>query len=253
MTRTWIALGAFAVVLGISGAANAQSATGGTFGQRGQIIIGAERLTGFYSYNFHRTGDEPTGVNTFRKVDYEASGTQLNLLWGGSSTAGSIFGVNPAAIPRIGVDYMLTEMISLGGTLGYVSSSGSTKNKINGVSTDDPSYSAFAFAPRVGFAFRLTDVIAFWPRVGLTYYSSTVEERGQDGDTYKFSGFSAVGEAYFVISPVANFGFGVAPLLELPLSGTLKIEDRQGNRTTTTNYDLKIQNIGITAGLLGYF
>lgn len=257
MTRTWIALGAFAVVLGISGAANAQSATGGTFGQRGQFILGGERLTGYYSYSIKTKIDQPGPNNTTVTVDVETSGSQLAFLWAPSAAqTGSTLGVNPASIPRLGGDYMLTDLISLGGSLGYFSSSSSTKS--GGVSVDNPTLSGFAFAPRVGFAIKLTDVIAFWPRVGLTYFSATVESKGGAGanartSTAKFSGFDAVAEGYFVISPVANFGFGIAPILELPLTGTYETKTTIGNTTTTTSYDTKIQNIGITAGVLGYF
>lgn len=257
MTRTWIALGAFAVVLGISGAANAQSATGGTFGQRGQFILGGERLTGYYSYTVKSKIDQPGPNNSTVTVDVETSGSQLAFLWAPSNAGtGSVLGVNPASIPRIGGDYMLTELISLGGSLGYFSSSSSTKS--GGVSVDNPTLGGFALAPRVGFAIKLNDVIAFWPRVGLTYFQATVESKGGTGatartSTAKFSGIDAVAEGYFVISPVANFGFGVAPLIELPLSGTFKTETSVGNTTTTTSYDTKLQNIGITAGVLGYF
>lgn len=233
--------------LAVVAATSAASADG--FGHTGQIIVGAERMTGFYSF---KIATEDVDQNN-RKTDVDISGSQLSLLWGSPTVSTGALPVNPAAIPRVGADYMFTELISFGGSVGYFS--GSSKTKVANVSVDNPDYSGMAFAPRVGFMLHLADNIAFWPRVGLTYVSIKSEGGGgNQTNTEKWSGMALAGEGMFVFTPArGNVGFAVGPILELPMSGTQKSERRNGNTTTTTEVSAKITNFGAVAGLVAAF
>ncbi len=42
-------------------------------------------------------------------------------------------------------------------------------------SHDAATVNVFALAPRVGYALSLADIVTFWPRMGVTYYTSTSE------------------------------------------------------------------------------
>lgn len=220
------------------------------FGQKSQLIVGAERLSGFYSY---KIATEVNGQNN-QKIDVDVSGSQVSLLWGSSTAStGSVLPVNPASIPRVGADYMFTDLISFGGSVGWFSASSSTKSQ--GVSVDNPDYSGFALAPRVGFMLRLADNIAFWPRVGLTYVAISVEDNtGNTTGQNKYTGVALTGEGMFVFTPArGGLGIAVGPILELPMSGTYKSERRNGAVTTTTEVTSKITNFGAVAGLVAAF
>lgn len=236
-TLTWFAL-AFASLLPAS--AMAQSSDG--IAQRGSFVIGGERLTGIYFYSLKYS--QPAGNN--QSVDFTASGTQVNLLWGSNSASDAL--INAASIPRIGADYFVTEIVSVGGSLGYTTSSGSVKNNNTGNSQDSATVTGVALAPRVGFGFNISPSFLFWPRVGFQYTNSKIEPPGNNATVTSNTLYGLFVEGMFVYSPVPHFGFGFGPILELGLGGSI---DRKTGGTTVSN-DMKANNFGAIAGLVGY-
>ena len=242
MKRTLSTLGLGLAFLLLPAAASAQS--DGGF-QRGTLAIGAERMTGLYFYSF-KSQVPIDGTN--RSVDVTTSGTQLNLLWNSNLVdVPRGIGANPASVPRLGVDYMGTDLVSVGGSVGYFSASGSQKQSDTGVSVDTVTVSGFAFAPRVGFALHLGSSFLFWPRVGVSYFHIKGERSG--GGSTSGSIWDIVAEPMFVYSPVPHFGFAFGPLLELGVAGSYEIRDNNGVSRST---DTTVTNYGAIAGVVGY-
>ncbi len=202
---------ALAVTLfSLAGTARAQG-YGAPFGHSGQVTFGAERLFGFHwaSNSYH----EPNGTHR------SGSGTSVGFGWQFAQHM-------QFSQPRLGVDVFVVDNISLGGSLGFFSMTGSG----NGVGTQD----GFIISPRVGFNIPLSQSIMFWPKVGLTYISV--------GDDHAFG---VSGEANFAFFPRPSWAFLVTPTLDLaPFGGS----NRNGN---TGNADYQAYGFGVSVGLLG--
>ena len=104
-------------------------------------------------------------------------------------------------MPRLGVDYFLTEHLSLGGSFGLAS-----------VSFEDEDAIGVLLAARVGYALRLTHAIAFWPRGGLTYSTA-------NGDLIDVSVFAFTLEGMFSFAPTSGWSFLAGPVLDLGFTG----------------------------------
>jgi len=218
---------------------SAAMAEGGGVPAERSFVLSADRMFGVYGYKGTSEFSE-RGV----KVEAEQTGTQVSLLWGAATTGDG--GANPDAIPRVSADYFLSDLISLGGSLGYYSSSGDLKAKANGTSITDeslPDVSGYAIAPRVGFMFPLSDSIGFWGRAGLTYYHQTVDPDGPGESNDSIEQLNL--EPMFFFGLVDHFGIVAGGVLDLGLGGTHE-------ETNQPDVDIKWTNYGITAGLAGY-
>jgi hypothetical protein len=223
------------------------------------FVLTADRLFGFHYWMASGTPKTAGGVPV-TGVEASASGTQLAFLAGGSSTGFGQMQVNPYSVPRAGFDAVLNGGFSVGGSLIYFATSGTQKIKIAGTetSTDCPTISAVGFAPRAGFVIMFNDMIGIWPRLGFTYITSkTTTKTPQNNpvtapveyeDTQTF--LSVDPEALLVISPVPHFGITIGLQASVGVAGTF-ISKAAG--TTTDETDVKLTNIGMTCGLLGYF
>jgi hypothetical protein len=259
MKRT-IVLGVGAALVTLAPVAGAQGhATAMAFADPMQVIVSADRLFGVHF--FTQKVEVPAvqvlpGVVTQGRTE-TSSGTRVNLLWGGT---GDFNG--PGSVPRLGVDIGVGYHITVGGSVGYLHQSSSTKTTPQGgVSTevDNPSANAWLFAPRGGFAFPLSDMFALWGRAGFTYYSSSQTRDVVVANTTQTAELSANGfqlnfEPMLVITPVPSFGFTIGGVADIPLSGsgTNKTPIAAGT-TVSTDVDVTFTNFGLVAGILGYF
>ncbi|MBX3185201.1 MAG: outer membrane beta-barrel protein [Polyangiaceae bacterium] len=198
-------------------------------GEPGQISLGAERLFGV---NFGSVKVEADGG-----AESTTSATDIGLLFNGG-------GPTPYTIPRLALDYFVADGVSIGGSLGFTSHSGENESKLGGTttSTDHPSVTSFAIAPRVGYVIPLTDGVDLWARGGITYWQRTTEG---DPDDTKDSGLGLGLEGLFVISPIEGFGISIGPTIDFGLSGSTEVGDADADLTAT--------NFGLNAGLVGWF
>ncbi len=182
----------------------------------------------------------------------------VNLLWGSSSSGGS--GINQYAIPRLGIDAFIGSL-TLGGSIGFVSSTGSSKwtaTSSSGVTlatqADLPDVTRVMITPRIGYVFVTGEHIAIWLRGGFTYFSSSVEEDigNSTGGITRVkrtgSGTSLTLDPQLVILPVPHAGITFGPVLDIGLGGSLE-SDEAGAVTVDTNES----TYGVGAGLLLYF
>src|SRR5262249_47216936 len=136
----------------------------------GTLVISAERLFGF-SANEVTTATQNGDVSTSR--------TDFGLLWGSTT--------NVYMIPRVGVDYLVIDGLSVGASLGFFVSSNDagTVNGITSVQTSGPTSTRFLIAPRAGWVHGLGGRLGIWLRGGLTYYYGSISSvrTGRNGDT----------------------------------------------------------------------
>lgn len=194
-------------LFGLAGTASAQGYAA-PFGSKGQVTFGAERLFGFHWVK--NSWDHPNNTTT------SSSGTSVGFGW----YFAQHLQFNQ---PRVGVDFFIADDISLGGALGFFSMSGPNNSNLDG----------FIISPRVGFNVPISDVVKFWPKVGLTFISV--------GDVRAF-GLS--GEANFAFFARPNWAFLVTPTLDLAPFGS------QDNPAGPDS-DFSSYSFGASVGLLG--
>jgi hypothetical protein len=190
----------FVACVALSNSASAQELLGA-----GHLSFGAERLFGFYldKQSYDPGGDPDTTV--------------VGIGWSFNNTSALL------TIPRLGIDYFIDEHLTIGGSLGLAS-----------VSVEDSDALGILLAARVGYAIRLTHMISFWPRGGLTF--ATV---GGDED---LSVFGLTLEGNFTLMPSDGWAFTGGPVLDFGFTGS-----------GGDNVDHSEILIGIMFGLTGWF
>ncbi len=141
---------------------------------------------------------------------------------GPSPDATTTITIQPAA------DYFVTDGLSVGGFVGYTSTSQSGAKS-----------HAIGIGPRVGYALPISDQLAFWPRLGLAYYSVSFDVAGMS-----VSGSKMTMDVYapLEIIPADHFFIGIGPMFSTDLSS--KAESQDYDKDTT---------FGVTTQLGGYF
>jgi hypothetical protein len=241
---TTLAFAAASIALGVSGTALAD----GSFGKGGQMVLSAERIFGVNITSTTTEDSAGTGKTTDTR-------TNLALFWPPLAAIPS-----PYSIPHLAFDYIIPGGFSIGGSIGFNSSSGTTKTEpTGGMSTehDDASVTVLAFAPRAGYAMPLAPFVAFWPRAGITYYSIKTETTSTGAapttTTTTLSGIGLNLEPMFVLSPTDHFGIVGGPVIDIPLSGTTSTERTPQVGAASADNKVKFMDYGITVGVLGYF
>jgi hypothetical protein len=239
----WIAT---AITISLTGAASPALAQ--DFGRTGQIILSAERLFGL-TFPSVTIEDGATGDKTTR------SRTNVSLLF----PPQSVF-VSPYDLPRAAIDFSVASGFTIGGAIGFTTSSGKVKNESMGMSAevDDTSVTVFNFSPRFGYALPLGPLFAFWPRAGITYFNFGTSRTGTGANptTRKdtISGLAVDLEPMFVLTPVPHFGIVGGPVIDLPLSGTSSTTITPAPMGPAPVDDkVKYTSYGAQIGLLGYF
>lgn len=208
-------LGGAAAVLAFSVSAPARAQL---LGAQGDAVFGAERLFGVRGERVYE--DRPNPQN-----DYEANHTVISF--GLANTA------VPYNIPRATFDYLVIDKLSVGGALGF----SNADSRIEGAGS--ASSSTFLLAPRAGFLHMFGRVAGIWPRGGLTYHRTSVE------DVFVESGLGLNLECYF---PIAfRQGFGMLVGLAFDQSLTANRDPENG-----VDYSVSYRSIGLQLGLFGW-
>jgi hypothetical protein len=255
---------------------------------QGMLILSAERVAGVTasssSTSTTTTITSPGSATITGSENIDRSSTNVDLLWNGG-------GANPFAIPRLAIDFFVASQVTLGGSAGYMSRSGSSKtssvvkssssgSSISASSDDDlPDTSAFVFSPRLGVVLTLGPSVALWLRGGVTYFHSSEDstttlgpDMSLDGlkhttkTSTETSGTAATLDAQLVLVPMDHVGITIGPVFDFALGGSIKstITDTAtgtgafgttNTSTTTTNTegDLSHSNYGVAAGIVAFF
>jgi hypothetical protein len=209
------------------------------FAKQGQLAVSAERLFGVV---LSSESSDQDGVTTTEKW------TTFHLLGNPTSAVTTTY-----SWPRLAVDYFLIDGFTLGGSVAYITASQSlTQEEGNETREQDAgTVSGFLLSPRAGYVFMFHDVLGIWPRLGITYLSLTAED--EDGEVVdEFDRQALLIEALFVAAPFENLAFTLGPTLDIGLSGSREVPDFDTGQGTVKE-DIKATDIGVHAGLVGYF
>lgn len=253
MIRKLAALGLGGLVAAAALSISSQASAEDKFGVAGGMVISADRLFGI---NMNTQTTTTKGMNGQPDSESQVSSTSIALLWNVPAAAS---GINVSAIPRLSFDYFVIDGLTVGGSLGYISVSGKQKatKPVESPEVDTPKTSAFAFAPRVGYALMFTDIIGIWPRGGITYYSLSTENTSQGANPVTTkntdSGLDLNIEGMLVVAPAPHFAFTVGPVIDFGLTGSSKQDITPDPGTPKPDITQKHNNFGLAFGLLGYF
>jgi hypothetical protein len=223
------------------------STTDNVGGSDAQIVFGVERVTGVFA---HSQKDETDAVTTTDTT------TEIALFGNAAS--------NVHALPRLALDYFVIEGFSLGGSLVFYRRSGESETEAAGatVTSDTPTITSFMIQPRVGYSFVLDETFAIWPRGGITYGNTKIEDTvppippatGSSEASTTFSTLALTLDVAVVISPIENFAIMIGPFLDLGVSGTKTAElTPASGASTSIENDNKITTFGVAMGIAGYY
>jgi hypothetical protein len=260
MMRTLTALGAsLAIVLSVS---LAQAQQRGPLGQRGQFIIGADRLFSLLSYTRIAQDNLPApGAGKNTTVTQESA---FSLLWGsGPTLIGQNGAISPFSVPRVGLDYVIVPNVTIGGevlvffTLGG-STSRDTTNAAGATTTtsgDNPGQFLFGLAPRGGYIVPLSDLFSLWLRGGFSYSIQTGKSTvGGVTTSISTNQFALDLDPRIVFTPFPHVGFTGGLTFDIPLAGGDSRSTDAGNGTTTSSSGgSSILFFGVTLGMIAYF
>ena len=238
---------------GSAGDASAQEANG--LGEKGELIVTADRLMPLFSYASQTVSTTQNNVDT-KTSD---SGASVAFLLGSSPS----IAVNPHTVPRLAIDYTVINRLTVGGSvvvaigLGGSHSVETTNGNTNTSKSDADKTNVFGFAPRVGYILPLGHTFGFWPRGGIAFYSLSTKSTDTQGNgnnvttTTTYSVWSLDLDPQFVWVPMQHFFAHFGPLLNIPLTGGRSVEN--SNSSNTTKNDFSVFNFGLSAGLGGWF
>lgn len=241
------------------------------FGSAHQLAFGADRLFGFYGYSITTSWHEMLGVNRYDIQNHE-SGSAFGLIWANpmlsSRTGNDAIGarINPFVLPRLAFDFFVIDGLSVGGSLGYASTSGHVEweQRVPNqplTSTDLANVSMFVLAPRAGYALMFSHVIGIWPRMGFTYVRGGSDWRNPPPPPNPGKNETSVWllnlnvDAMLVLSPVPHFAFTLGPVLDIGLTGGGEYRPPPQPPPVVvqpTDYNIRMHSYGFAIGLLGY-
>jgi hypothetical protein len=212
------------------------------FGDKGQLALSAENL---FAFSTERRAEKfPTGdeVNTTNR---------FGILY-----SDRLDSISPHG-PQVGGHYFFAPSMSIGGTIGYESRGGSIAHPPNQqgvIVTDDKSdVSTFIFVPRFGYALNLTPALGFWFRGGIGIYRVGSSEARDSRNKESFTFWLLALDALFVVTPAPHFGFYVGPQADISFAGSHSITQVVGPNIQEGSQNVSYRDIGLGAGLLGYF
>lgn len=202
-------------------------------GEEMQFVFGVDRVMGV---SWDRATISPD-------VGGEITQKATTVALFGSAAGGDVPTTN---IPRLALDFFVTEGISIGGSFIFISKSGESETDAG--SSDLDSNTTWAIHPRVGYAYPFDETLSIWPRAGITYFSSSTELAA--GGEANASGFDLTGEVMLGISPMSHFAILVGPYLDLGLSGTVENVPATG---PSTESDATLTSFGLAVSVVGYY
>jgi hypothetical protein len=206
-------LSALVVSLGLAVPSLAQAQE---LGNKGDAIFSADRLMGL-AWTHRVTEDQPPG-------DVELDWADFSFGWRGAPDN------SPFEVPRFAFDYLVIDHLSIGGSLGYATTS-----------LDQPNVDAamFEISPRVGYLYSFGKVVAIWPRGGFTYHTTSVDDGPSE------SGMALSLECMFTFSPTSHFAISVGPTFDFDMFGEV-------DPVVGPDFDRRYRTFGINAGILGW-
>lgn len=194
------------------------------FGERGSLVLSAERLAGFV----HSSQNTSAGG-----MEFDESVDVFYLLG------------NPAAVvtgyawPRLALDGFIAPRVSLGAAATFVL-----------ISPENGSATVMMLAPRVGYAAQIGNRLAFWPRLGFTYARVSNDTGGPASVEVTQSLFALTLEAPLVFVLASHATLNLGPTLDLGLGGSRTVSGLGGGGGDD---DQTFTEFGLQGGISVYF
>jgi hypothetical protein len=150
---------------------------------------------------------------------------------------------------------MLSNGLTLGGSISYLVTSGKTTLTASNeeTSSDAPTESIFVLAPRIGVVIPASETVGVWLRGGITRIALSSETRAPSTSSNGGEALTATTtyvdltlDPQLLISPVPHVGLTLGALFEIGLGGS---QENSGSQTT----DMKATAYGVTSGLVAIF
>ena len=210
-----------------------------SFANQGYLTLSAERLVGLsFTNDTEKSAISDAEVN--QKLTLFGFGPNLAVL-------------NPFEAPQLGIDHFVIDGLSLGAAFSLWSFSGESETTAPNTSTTTNTFNditVFRMTPRVGYGVMFTDILGFWGRGGLTYYSLSSEQ--DDGDTDWEHGWAVTLDAFLMISPLDHFAIHLGPTADIGFTGEEEFDPAEPNLPTTST-DIIRRQYGLHAGITGWF
>ncbi|HEX6766899.1 MAG TPA: hypothetical protein VF103_15495, partial [Polyangiaceae bacterium] len=136
-------------------------------------------------------------------------------------------------LPRIAFDYAIIDKLTVGGALVYSNADAEDQNG------DDVGVEDFELSPRVGYLHMFGKVVGIWPRGGLGYHSTSIDQ-GPHAWTLALHL-----ECMFPIVVREHFGFLVGLAFDQSLLNNY-------DPANGPDRDITMRSIGVQAGLFGW-
>jgi opacity protein-like surface antigen len=182
-----------------------------------------------------------------------AASSEANTDASVSLTALGVGGVtlNPFAVPRIGVDFILPSNITLGGAVGFTHLSSSASN--NGKSQDLGSVFLYSVTPRVGYRIPLSESVDLTPRGGLTFAGASGSLTDSNVDASIFA-IALSADAPLAFRLTDSFNILVGAGIDYTVSANVTTTTKSGTTTTSNSEEVKGSLFSLQAwlGVGGY-
>ena len=258
MTRTVLGASTLLALLAASPVVAAQEVAPRRFGDRGQLVLTADRLIPVLSYTT-QTVTSIEGATTTKVTD---DGASVALFVGREPSLGAVH-----TVPRLAADFTVMDHVTVGTSFvvafGLPGSHTEERSPAGEPTTTRenraPGTTILGFAPRIGYVVPLGPHFAVWGRAGFAFYSvkSRVEQTTNLGVTSAATQtdtiFSLDLDPQLVWLPLEHVLVHIGPLVNVPVSGTHETAFSQGSDSKDRSDDLSIFHIGISAGLGAWF
>jgi len=222
-------------------------------GRTGQFIFGMERVTGIFF-------DQ-------QAITYKDPATRADQTFTFKSTSFGLLGLDsasPSALPRFALDYVVYQGFTVGGSLVLSTRGMSVSGGGQGAQPPAPPPTAnndgltlFGGA-RIGYAYAFDSTFGIWPRVGLSYASSSARSELRDPSTglslgtfeYKANFGNANLEVLLAVSPVEHIVLTAGPYLDLGLTGGYSV---LRDSTEIDRRDAHLTSFGVLINAAGYY
>lgn len=224
------------------------------FGERGQLIVTADRLlpvVGYTSQSVTVTDGDTTTTTTDRGVSFA-------FLLGREPGLGAMH-----TAPRVAVDYTFLRAFTVGTAFAFgfgldgahteerTPKAGSRTVRENTL----PGATVLGFAPRLGHVWAIRRDLLFWPRAGIAFYS--VKSQREQTSHLGVTSTAAVTDTVFsldldpqlVWTPLPHVLVHAGPLANVPLTGAHETSFAQGAEIKERSDDLGIFHFGVSVGL----
>jgi hypothetical protein len=242
-------------------------------GRAGQVVFGVDRITGLgFNHSVDRKKTTTVGVTGNLKSRGVDTYTELALFGASAGRDQDLQGGprNPGLLPRLALDYVPIEGLTLGTSFMVLHESGESRYQVTSAGLPanatraEPASTLLLVHPRIGFAWPFDDTFGLWPRVGLawSHTNSTVERpvpMGREQLESRYDVLSLTLEAMVVVSPYKHFALLLGPYADVGLGGkgetTTSIQGSSGAYapTDTITHRILANSFGLAGGLVAYF